>query len=135
MSLRKQWGNLPFAQGGLNGFLQIPHEVSDSFLFFFSFFFLSIKIALQCVKGNPQGKAASHKIDIRIIEERQQSRQEEQEVIVVKNQNNLYLGKTGLQVYVKNKNSNISQPKTKDKRWHSWVFFLFICAKMLFHSF
>lgn len=23
--------NLPFAQGGLNGFLQIPHEVSDSF--------------------------------------------------------------------------------------------------------
>lgn len=27
--------NLTFAQGGLNGFLQIPHEVSDSFHSFF----------------------------------------------------------------------------------------------------
>lgn len=43
---------------------------------FFKKPFLSIKIALQCVKGTPW-KAASHKTDIRIVEERQQSRQEE----------------------------------------------------------
>lgn len=72
---------------------------------FFKKPFLSIKIALQCVKGTPW-KAASHKTDIRIVEEPQQSRQEESEVTVVKEQNNLYLGKIGLQVHVKNKNSN-----------------------------
>lgn len=44
--------NLPFAQGGLNGFLQIPHEVSDNILK--KKFFFNIKIALQCVKGNPR---------------------------------------------------------------------------------
>lgn len=67
--------NLPFAQGGRNGFLQIPQEVTV----FFKKPFLSIKIALQCVKGTPW-KAASHKTDIRRVEERQQSRQEESEV-------------------------------------------------------
>jgi hypothetical protein len=78
------------------------------FLFFcFCFFLKGIKIALQYVKGNPW-EGCSHKTDIRITEERQQSRQEEQEVIVVKNQNNSYLGKIGLQVHVKNKNSNIN---------------------------
>lgn len=41
----------------------------------------------------------------------------------MKNQNNLYLGKTGLQVYVKNKNSNISQLKTKDDIHGSFSFF------------
>lgn len=87
------------------------------FLFFFlsfSFFFFKYKDSPAVCKRKPTGKAASHKIDIRIIEERQQSRQEEQEVIVVKNQNNFYLGKTGLQVYVKNKNSK-HQP-TENKR-------------------
>lgn len=34
--------------------LKIPHEVSDDMLFKIYFSFLSIKIALQCVKGNPQ---------------------------------------------------------------------------------
>lgn len=43
---------------------------------FFKKPFLSIKIALQCVKGTPW-KAASHKTDIRIVKEHQQSRQEE----------------------------------------------------------
>ena len=41
---------------------------------------------------------------------------EQQEVIVVKSQNNLYLGEIGLQVHVKNKNSNIGQLKIKYKR-------------------
>lgn len=48
-AFQKTTRNLPFAQGGLNGFLQTPQEVSDSRLYKEPF--LSVKIALQCVRG------------------------------------------------------------------------------------
>lgn len=49
--------SIPFAQGGLNGFLQIPHEVSDSFLlFFFKFFFKKYKDSPAVCKRKPTGR-------------------------------------------------------------------------------
>lgn len=46
--------NLPFTQGGLNGFLQIPHEFGDSFLLFF--FPLKYKDSPAVCKRKPTGR-------------------------------------------------------------------------------